>query len=128
MALRDANNFTAEFSLHIKKPDNVAFAEMPDVGGTTDRRRRFRYACEWQYSQSIWLATTPFPVYHGKRLRYAHKGVDTVVRVSVYKNPTARRYLSVVTFDHFCRNVVFFNGNMSVTELKQVFHRPYDLY
>ncbi|KAH7713191.1 hypothetical protein AAVH_19462 [Aphelenchoides avenae] len=101
MALRDANNFTAEFSLHIKKPDNVAFAEMPDVGGTTDRRRRFRYA---------------------------HKGVDTVVRVSVYKNPTARRYLSVVTFDHFCRNVVFFNGNMSVTELKQVFHRPYDLY
>ncbi|KAH7713192.1 hypothetical protein AAVH_19463 [Aphelenchoides avenae] len=101
VALRDANRFVAEFSLHLRKPDNVAFSLMPDIDEATDRRKRFRYHLE---------------------------GEDTVVRVSVYENPAVGEYLSVVTFDHFCRTVVFFNGNMSVADLKARFQRPYAFY
>ncbi|KAH7713188.1 hypothetical protein AAVH_19459 [Aphelenchoides avenae] len=44
------------------------------------------------------------PTDRWKRFRYHHKGEDTVARVRVYENPTAREYLSVVTFDHFRRS------------------------
>ncbi|KAH7699369.1 hypothetical protein AAVH_33524 [Aphelenchoides avenae] len=102
VTLRDVNSFVAEFSLYLKKPDNVALAEMPDVDEATDRRKRFRYDLQDE---------------------------DTVIRVSVYENRTTRGYLTVVTFDHFRRTVVFFNGNMSIAKLKQVLqHRPYGLY
>ncbi|KAH7720729.1 hypothetical protein AAVH_11781 [Aphelenchoides avenae] len=40
LALRDANDFVAEFSLHLTKPDNMV--EVPDVDVATDRRKRFR--------------------------------------------------------------------------------------
>ncbi|KAH7713194.1 hypothetical protein AAVH_19465 [Aphelenchoides avenae] len=86
LALRNVDNFVAEFVLHLKKPDNIAFSEMPDVDEATDE--------------------------------------DTVVRVSVYGNPTARGFLSVVTFDHFRRTVLFLNGNVSLAYLRSRFQRP----
>ncbi|KAH7713185.1 hypothetical protein AAVH_19456 [Aphelenchoides avenae] len=101
VALRRVHSFVEEFSLHLQKPDNIAFPEIPDVDEATDRRKRFRYH---------------------------HKGEDTVVRVRVYENPTAREYLSVVTFDHFRRSVVFFKGNVSPAYLKSEFQRPFTIY
>ncbi|KAH7660520.1 hypothetical protein AAVH_43696 [Aphelenchoides avenae] len=74
---------------------------MPDVDEATDRRKRFRYH---------------------------YKGEDTVVRMSVHKNPTAPGYLSVVTFDHFRRSILFFNGNVSPAYLKSEFRRPFTVY
>ncbi|KAH7716476.1 hypothetical protein AAVH_16115 [Aphelenchoides avenae] len=101
VALRDVDRFVAEFSLHLIKPDNTEFSEMPDVDEDTDRRKRFRYHLQ---------------------------GEDTVVRVSIYENPTARKHLTVVTFDHFRRSVLFLNGNVSLAQLKHILQRPYAFY
>ncbi|KAH7697027.1 hypothetical protein AAVH_35894 [Aphelenchoides avenae] len=101
LALRDVNSFVTVFSLHHKRPKNIAFSEMPNVDEATDRRKRFRYHLQ---------------------------GEDTVVRVSVYENPTAREHLTVVTFDHFRRTILFLNGNVSLAGLKQVLQRPYAFY
>ncbi|KAH7702353.1 hypothetical protein AAVH_30493 [Aphelenchoides avenae] len=97
LALRDVTNFVAEFALLLKKPDNIAFSEVPDVDEAIGQRKRFR--CHL-------------------------KDEDTVVRVSVYGNPTARGFLSVVTFDHFRRTVLIFKGNVSLSFLKSRFQRP----
>ncbi|KAH7704965.1 hypothetical protein AAVH_27831 [Aphelenchoides avenae] len=101
VSMRDVNRYVAEFWLRLQKAVNVAFPEMPDVDDSTDRRKRFRHHLQ---------------------------GKDTVVRVSVYENPTARERLTVVTFDHFRRTVFFLNGNVPLAELKQVFQRPYAFY
>ncbi|KAH7716474.1 hypothetical protein AAVH_16113 [Aphelenchoides avenae] len=101
VALSDVNSFVTEFSLHLKRPKNIALSEMPNVDEATDRRKRFRHHLQ---------------------------GEDTVVRVSVYENPTARGHLTVVTCDHFRRSVVIFNGNVSLAELKQILHHPYVFY
>ncbi|KAH7713184.1 hypothetical protein AAVH_19455 [Aphelenchoides avenae] len=69
---------------------------MPDVNEATHRRKRFRYHIQ---------------------------GKCTVVRVRVYENRAVRGYLSVVTFDHFRRTVLFLNGNVSLAELKQTLQR-----
>ncbi|KAH7696315.1 hypothetical protein AAVH_11804 [Aphelenchoides avenae] len=98
LALSDANSFIAEFSLAIEKPDNIAFAEMPHVSEATDRRKRFW--CQLQ-------------------------GEDTEVRVSIYKNRAANEHLTVVTFDHFRRTVLFFKGNVPLADLWLTFQRPY---
>ncbi|KAH7713182.1 hypothetical protein AAVH_19453 [Aphelenchoides avenae] len=101
VALRGVDSFITEFSLHLQMSDKVAFSEMADVDEATDRRKRFRHHLQ---------------------------GKDTVVRVSVYENPTARERLTAVTFDHFRRTVFFLNGNVPLAELKQVFQRPYAFY
>ncbi|KAH7699407.1 hypothetical protein AAVH_33486 [Aphelenchoides avenae] len=79
----------------------VVLPEMPAVNAATYRRKRFR--CHLQ-------------------------GVDTVVRVNVYANRVARGCLTVVTFRHFRRTVLFFNRNVSLTDLKLILRRTYDLF
>ncbi|KAH7710811.1 hypothetical protein AAVH_21903 [Aphelenchoides avenae] len=98
LALRDANSFVGELSLRLRESDNVAFSETPDVAEATDRRKRFR--CRIQ-------------------------GKHTVVRVGVYGNRAAREYLTVVTFDHFRRNVLVLKGNVPLDDLKLTMQRPY---
>ncbi|KAH7680053.1 hypothetical protein AAVH_41576 [Aphelenchoides avenae] len=58
-----------------------------------------------------------------KRFRCHLQGEDTAVRASIYENPARRKYLIVVTFDHFCRTVLFHKGNAWPIELKQIFER-----
>ncbi|KAH7720753.1 hypothetical protein AAVH_11806 [Aphelenchoides avenae] len=101
LALRDANSFIAESSLIIDKPDNIAFSEMPDVSEAIYRRKRFRHACEC-YIQ----------------------GENTIVRVGIYKNRAAREHLTVVTFDHFRRTVLFFKGNVPLADPRLTVQRP----
>ncbi|KAH7716484.1 hypothetical protein AAVH_16123 [Aphelenchoides avenae] len=101
LALEDVNRFVAEMSLHICEPNSVAFSEMPDVDEANGRRKRFRYHLQ---------------------------GEDTVIRVRVYENPTARGCLTVVTFDHFRRTVLFLNGDMSLAELKPILQRLRNFY
>ncbi|KAH7700804.1 hypothetical protein AAVH_32073, partial [Aphelenchoides avenae] len=101
LALENVNRYVAEFSLHINEPDSIAFSEMPDIDEANGRRKRFRYHLQ---------------------------GEDTVVRVGVYENPTARSHLTVVTFDHFRLTVLFLNGNVSLAELKPILQRLHNFY
>ena len=118
LALPDANSFVAEFSLRINVSDKITFEEMPNVDEAAGRRKRFRYA---RYTVAV-------SVRHRKRLRFNLQGEDTVVRVSVYENPTARERLTVVTFDRFRLTIRFFKANLSLAELKQILQCPYQFY
>lgn len=59
---------------------------------------------------------------------YHKHGEDTVVRVAVYENRTARKNLTVVTFDHLRRAVLFLNGNVSLADVKSHLQRPSIFY